>query len=961
MTRGRGQARKRGHRTSPFLTWTSEALSIAWLADPKAPPPSQRWDALGPAGARQAVARALRLTLAAFASAVDRERKLWREKHPDRWVAEVLVEELTRRSLLPLAERLGLLPRERAELRREVLFGCADLLPRCDDLAEEAIPDVFESRFGRLWPVAHALAGLEPRRSGENPSLALDRRLEALGLSPRVRELLGSSGLFEESFRRFFLRELGESTEGHELAKGAPAPARELEEVLDGNRREVLAALESGTGSAEAADSSAPQELLAALTDFERRGAWRHGLAQRLTPSLRREEGVKPLVEGLEDSLSVALGELAERLAELAANRATEEKAVRRRARLLRSRLKRRLEDAPGRLGDESAWIWRWGSMPRELYRYQTFLGESDGVDRWVVAERSSGRIAVLEIRRYPVEDESMEDLARFLAEALRREDPSREGPPKSFGVSVDEMEAFVEIPAPDDLQVVVESYMDQAYNEDEPITTIVKPNELWDLFRLQSARDPFRLSVGRTAEPVSLQAIRLLKETILSNSIQGLLDESKNPNRLERGGRLFDPSFHDRQLNSYPLGIGAEKEVVKAEPAPTNRTEELEEPSISPPSGAKPASSRRRTVDPPFLRPILMMDIRFLPLRPSRQCRESEEYRYYQAICQSYEVREDGTGRCHQMNFEESVKFSGFSLAAAPIGSLEERRQIGTELFEALFVKRIRDELRSLSSRAEQRECPLFLRLRCDDESKWVACLPWELLYDPSRRGFMALTSPQILLTRYPQLQRPELQWDAADLLQVLLVVPAPKEQQEARRRGLWDELERLAVTTGRLHPELLPGADYSRLAEASQVRRRDVVHILGRCEHDGEQHLVCFQAQDGSTQEVRLDQLESIRGIRLLVLDAPTPGPRGELGFSLGKANIPAVLVVGGSLPDNAATTFFRVFYGGISGGLGIAQALDNARRVIRVWGGWYAPSLYLRTEGPDLSLVRWNSRAS
>ncbi|MCZ7572473.1 MAG: CHAT domain-containing protein [Ardenticatenaceae bacterium] len=285
----------------------------------------------------------------------------------------------------------------------------------------------------------------------------------------------------------------------------------------------------------------------------------------------------------------------------------------------------------------------------------------------------------------------------------------------------------------------------------------------------------------------------------------------------------------------------------------------------------------------------------------------------------------------------------------------------VGTQLFEALFVPPV-DELwrRSLDA-ADRHAVSLQLQLR---PAPALADWPWELLRDPRRDDFVAL-SARTPLIRFVELPEPVAAALIAEPpLRLLLVLASP-----TNRPPLGTAVERAAIESG-LAPLVTEGlvtlaavehATAERLQEALRRERPHVVHIVAHGSQRGE---LILEQEDGTAAPLGAEDL------RRLLADVPTlrfawlnschgasPVTTGiSPALSLARAGLPAVLAMQRTIRDDLALRLAGYLYRQLVDGLPLDTALAEGRKMlVRVDGlAWSTPALFLRT--PDSRLWRW-----
>jgi hypothetical protein len=296
-----------------------------------------------------------------------------------------------------------------------------------------------------------------------------------------------------------------------------------------------------------------------------------------------------------------------------------------------------------------------------------------------------------------------------------------------------------------------------------------------------------------------------------------------------------------------------------------------------------------------------------------------------------------------------------------------EEATRLGRELYSHLFPTPLDANLER--ARALVGPDPLRLLVHC--ELPEVAAVPWELLFDPRRRLFLAL-DPATGLVR--QTAQPETtpEWRAGTTLRILAVQPSPVDAPaldlEATRQALQEALSSF-VEAGRVTIDFVPSpvtveTIEQRLAETPY----DVLYFAG---HSADRALLLENEQRRShvLPAERLLQLLQRQLPRLAVLSAdrtaaPTAGSGAArlraddeasppLAVALVQAGVPLVVGMQTAIRERAASAFDVALFGGLAEGLPVDRAVTHARRQLYLQASdrldWVAPVLY--TAGASL----------
>ena len=282
-----------------------------------------------------------------------------------------------------------------------------------------------------------------------------------------------------------------------------------------------------------------------------------------------------------------------------------------------------------------------------------------------------------------------------------------------------------------------------------------------------------------------------------------------------------------------------------------------------------------------------------------------------------------------------------------------------GQTLFRQVFRGQVEQLFRRSLDRAAGQGQGLRLRLRLLDAPELLP-VPWEILYDPQGRRFLAL-SGQTPLLRYLEMPEPDRALALAPPLRILALLASPTDLPP-----LSVEREQ-AVLAQALAPAVDRGLVQIRWAEQADLPtvqgwlRREPVHVLhfvghGLFDRDQGQGFLAFQDEEGRTRPVSASQLgvllQDRPSLRLVVLNscdtaqATSVDPFGGIAQHLVRQGIAACAAMQASIPDRAAVTFARVFYSALAEGLALDTALVEARKAIYFAGytaAWAVPALY------------------
>lgn len=288
---------------------------------------------------------------------------------------------------------------------------------------------------------------------------------------------------------------------------------------------------------------------------------------------------------------------------------------------------------------------------------------------------------------------------------------------------------------------------------------------------------------------------------------------------------------------------------------------------------------------------------------------------------------------------------------------------QMGTRLFDAVFHDEVLTTYRRSRDDAEREGKGLRVRLRLNDVPE-LADLPWEYLYDASRKNYLAL-SKETPIVRYLELPERVEPLAAPAPIRLLAVLASPKDRVALDVEGEWtrmqDALKDLVAQNKmqltRLQPPTLD-------ALRAQLRKDEyhILHFIGHGDYDdvNQQGILVFENDRGDARRVNEDMvailLQDARKLRVVVLNAcqgaqtSTQNPFAGTAPRLVQVGVPAVLAMQYAITDQAALDFSSELYKTLADGYPIDAAMNEARRAVYANGNvleWGTPVLFMRAE--------------
>ncbi len=290
----------------------------------------------------------------------------------------------------------------------------------------------------------------------------------------------------------------------------------------------------------------------------------------------------------------------------------------------------------------------------------------------------------------------------------------------------------------------------------------------------------------------------------------------------------------------------------------------------------------------------------------------------------------------------------------------------IGGALYRAVFtatVRRLFDQSLGQAGAGAGRPDPGVLPVEvrfelADPLEARLATLPWELLYDPDRKIFLA-HSEETPVIRYLAFEGRVRRVDLPPVLRVLVVAASPEDQatldvsKELKILRRWPQAN---IVVERLER---PGRGSLRRALRRGVH---VLHFMGHGTFDrgtGEGSIALLDGE-GNADWVSGPELAgwllNSPSLRLVVLNACSTGtdmgpqPFAGVASALVRRGVPAVLAMRRPIPDGHAVDFARTLYGRLAEGRPLDAALSSARHELAIVepgaDHWATPALFVHT---------------
>src|SRR5215470_5183592 len=282
--------------------------------------------------------------------------------------------------------------------------------------------------------------------------------------------------------------------------------------------------------------------------------------------------------------------------------------------------------------------------------------------------------------------------------------------------------------------------------------------------------------------------------------------------------------------------------------------------------------------------------------------------------------------------------------------------REVGQQLFEAVFADRVYGRYTASVQEAARRGEPLrvVLRLRAQE----LAALPWEAMFDPEADEYLCQREP---IVRYVETAQPATPLPVDPPLRILGLVSAPRDLPELdvdeERRRLTDAIDDL----GRRRQVELTWASrgtWPCMQEALLDGHWHVLHFIGHGGIDRDVGVLALENEAG-----RANLVSSARFARLLHACRSGEAAVGDLlsstAASLVHSGISAAVAMQFAVTDPAALAFSRGFYQALAHNQPVDEAVRLGRIAIDGTSEhtleWVTPVLFLRTDETRLFAIR------
>jgi hypothetical protein len=309
--------------------------------------------------------------------------------------------------------------------------------------------------------------------------------------------------------------------------------------------------------------------------------------------------------------------------------------------------------------------------------------------------------------------------------------------------------------------------------------------------------------------------------------------------------------------------------------------------------------------------------------------------------------------------DLEKTVYASAVSARGVPTRYEKELRDVGQQLFEAMFSGAVLNAYRAsvMTSKAQGETLRIVLRMT----DPQIAALPWEALYDPEDQRYLCRMWP--LVRQIPASFTPP-PLAITGPVRILGLVASPRDHEQlnvaAEQENLTEALAQ-PIADGLIKLEWVAEATWEALQRKLLSGHWHVLHFIGHGYFDAQsdQGLLALEGKRGYADRVEADRLVDLFNVaqptpRLVVLNACSSGEQGTTDLfastaaALVRSGINAVAAMQFGVSDSAAIAFTQGFYTAIAEGRNVDEAINNGRIAILGTGRgtleWVTPVLHV-----------------
>jgi CHAT domain len=291
--------------------------------------------------------------------------------------------------------------------------------------------------------------------------------------------------------------------------------------------------------------------------------------------------------------------------------------------------------------------------------------------------------------------------------------------------------------------------------------------------------------------------------------------------------------------------------------------------------------------------------------------------------------------------------------------------RALGTLLFETLFTGDLVTLLRQAQFQAQ--EAKAVLRIQLAIEPNELSALPWELLFDPGTKQFLALSNHSTLV-RYLPIAQTTQRLLAAPQLRILALFPSPVDMPPIdirHERHVMEEALQPLLNSGLVELITLEHATVWDMVRAIRERQVHILYYQGYVGFNSDDRASYLLLEDDAGVAFRkgMEELSYTllrTDVRLAVINSCGMAA-GTLAYDLVRYGIPGAVAIQEPLRDIETITFLQHFSRALAIGLPVDVAVSEGRRAMYVMlgpqGFWASPILVVGQ--PDAALFALKER--
>jgi len=330
-----------------------------------------------------------------------------------------------------------------------------------------------------------------------------------------------------------------------------------------------------------------------------------------------------------------------------------------------------------------------------------------------------------------------------------------------------------------------------------------------------------------------------------------------------------------------------------------------------------------------------------------------------------TYRIHADSPmGQIHEdlEDVSPSLAITTASLVAA--GDVKERSLVeaGERLFKTIFCNGIRDLYYRTIAQQPSRVLRVVIRMDWTEPPlSYLAHVPWELLYDPDHKEFLALNGQHSLIRVLSSPHRRRLT-PLKVPLRILLISASPVDMAPLVPRNEGEAISSSLENHPNIQLSVLENPTLNSLRSTLLDIAPHVIHFIGHGAFDrqtGEGKVflgstdAVARAVTGGTLGI---YLQGIPSVRLVVLNASETGSArpfhataqfASVASALVARGVPYALAMQAPVTNDDAVTFSNVFYRYLAEGGSVESALIESRLALRALlhssCGWVAPALF------------------